>query len=255
VTVLDTQAPELPANCLDDIEITLEPGACCIPITFIDPVIIENCTVDSILYSPASGSEFCTGMTEVTLIAKDNSGNADTCTFNVNIIPHEPDQGVFVCNGNINLSLGTDCTATVTPDMILEGGFYGCYDDYCVTVTNAVGDTIPNATFDLSHVGGLYTVSVSDCTEGGNSCWGTILLEEKLIPEIECPEDITISCIADYEDFTLTGNVLVTTCEQNLIISNFDSLAIYDTCDDPRADIFRTWIVTDFDTLYMSDRI
>jgi hypothetical protein len=61
--------------------------------------------------------------------------------------------------------------------MILEGGPYGCYDDYVVSISGLTNDIVTKI--------GIYTVTVTD-PETGNSCWGTINVEDKLAPVIEC---------------------------------------------------------------------
>ncbi|MBK8562404.1 MAG: hypothetical protein IPN76_03420 [Saprospiraceae bacterium] len=48
---------------------------------------------------------------------------------------------------------------------------------------------------DASYIGGPHTVKVTDVVTG-QSCWGTIMVKDKLPPVIEC-RDITIPCTVD----------------------------------------------------------
>jgi hypothetical protein len=91
-------------------------------------------------------------------------------------------QGVeaLACNDNVQISLDQDCLAHVLSGMILEGE-----DDdnnnYFVQLTDAFGNIIPNATLTSDYLGQLITAMVlNECN--GQSCWGTITLEDKIPP-------------------------------------------------------------------------
>ena len=75
--------------------------------------------------------------------------------------------------------------------MILEGGPYHCYDDYLVTV-EGYGSGFGGVTIDNGAIGQTLIVTITD-PETGNSCWGTISVEDKIPPTIEC-RDVTIMC-------------------------------------------------------------
>ncbi len=99
--------------------------------------------------------------------------------------------GVMACVGSVNISLGSDCTATVTPAMLMTstptpGAAYG------IMLTDATGNAIVGNTLDASHLGQQIMAKVIDgCS--GNSCWSTIIVEDKTAPEIFC-QDIEITC-------------------------------------------------------------
>ena len=70
----------------------------------------------------------------------------------------------------INLSLDTSCTAVLNADMILEGGRYGCYNNYIIRVTDY--NNVPHPlTFSYDDVGHCFKVTIID-PRSGNSCWG-----------------------------------------------------------------------------------
>ena len=125
----------------------------------------------------ASGT-YPVGTTTVTLTVTDAAGNVDSCSFDVTVIPYTPTDDVFICNDQINISLDRTCCAIITADMILEGNDYGCYDDYCVEITDADGNVIGTtdslgnyvAKVTSEHVGDTLIVSVGNCLTG-NSCW------------------------------------------------------------------------------------
>jgi hypothetical protein len=94
----------------------------------------------------------------------------------------EGDQAL-ACEDHIQISLDEDCQSTIVPSMILAGVGYG--DNFIVILIDENGDTVPNATVTYEHIGQILIVKIlSECT--GNSCWGTISVEDKLPPHIEC---------------------------------------------------------------------
>lgn len=109
------------------------------------------------------------------------------------------------CNNSVQISLDTDCMVEVTPDMVLEGqGTNGC--DYIVQVLGSNNQPIPNSPFvGAAYIGQTLTVKIS---LGANSCWGSISIEDKLPPTIDCPEDMTVSCYqsSDFPNPVATDN-------------------------------------------------
>jgi len=107
-------------------------------------------------------------------------------------------QGVetLTCNDNVQISLGPDCEAVVLSGMILEGEAEG-NNNYFVVITDQNGNVIPDATLTSEHIGQCFMVSVqNECND--QSCWGTICVEDKIKPVIECA-DVTVSCGTDLD--------------------------------------------------------
>ena len=104
----------------------------------------------------------------------------EVCETNQFVILETSD--VLTCNDRVNVSLGGNCEALITPDMILEGDQL-CYDDYEVSlsfnnqsVDNPIG-------YLLS--GQIIKTEVTHLPTG-NKCWGTIIVEDKWAPELDC---------------------------------------------------------------------
>ncbi|MFN8319375.1 MAG: dockerin type I domain-containing protein [Saprospiraceae bacterium] len=131
-----------------------------------------------------SGAEFVIGTTTNSFKLTDVAGNMATCSFNITVQEYPFATTALACNDLVNISLGDDCQVVVNADMVLEGGPYGCYDEYIVNVTGG-GNVISTP--------GAYGVTVTD-PETGNSCWGNIVAEDKLPPVITCG-DFTVTCI------------------------------------------------------------
>ncbi|MFT4533533.1 MAG: subtilisin-like proprotein convertase family protein, partial [Saprospiraceae bacterium] len=258
VIVEDDEVPMFPNGC-GDLEIGLEPGNCTASLPFANrPLVTDNCAIDSIRYV-LNGEDLDVdfipiGMNEITLIVVDIYGNVNSCTFTVNVIEFIPENSTLSCNNGINLSLGVDCTVTLNADIILEGGPYRCYDNYCIEVTNAAGNIV-DSTFDLSDVNQTFQVSITDCLGSGNSCWGYVTIEEKLLPEIECPADIELTCNQDPDarheaghplaGQLITGELTLFTCEPIANVTYLDDIIDNGTCSDPRVLINRRWRLVD----------
>jgi len=152
-----------------------------------------------------SGSTFPVGINPVSYRYTDAGGNFIDCIFNVDVRPFNNPASVK-CNDNIQISLDEDCSVTIGADDILEGGPYKCYDFYLVQVDRTA--PFNNGPWQLGVVTGadagrtLGVRVVDDLNRNGifdqgeNSCWGSILVEDKLPPVLTCPA-LTVPCNAD----------------------------------------------------------
>jgi len=146
-----------------------------------------------------SGSEFPIGTTTNCFIATDFAGNTNTCCFNITVIEFPNPITSLVCNDLVYVSLDQNCSYCLGADGILEGGPYGCYDDYIVeadkTLPYGNGPWIP-ACFGPQDIGRTYQVRVTDPVTG-NKCWGNVKIEDKLPPVLVC-RDYTVPCNAAF---------------------------------------------------------
>ena len=111
----------------------------------------------------------------------------------------------IACNDNVQVSVdptpdGT-CTADLTADMVLEGN-PDPNVDYLIEVmqgVNVLYSGINVVSFDGSiHLGQTLTTKVTNTTSG-NSCWGSITVEDKAKPV--CAEtEVSIDCTQDYNN-------------------------------------------------------
>ncbi|MFZ2900443.1 MAG: HYR domain-containing protein, partial [Saprospiraceae bacterium] len=154
--------------------------------------LTNNSDIDPLTGEPYDcGDLFPIGTYAMSYTATDAAGNSADCNFNIIVNEFPNPTNTLACNDNVQISLDEDGCVEVLADMILEGGPYGCYDDYIVEVLNQFG--FPNGNEVCCNlVGQTRTVRVTDPATG-NKCWGTITVMDKLPPVIEC-RDITISC-------------------------------------------------------------
>src|SRR5690606_21313929 len=118
VTVTDNEAPSI--SCPANITVNNDQAQCGAVVTF-SATANDNCGVQSITYSPASGSFFPVGTTTVTATVTDIYGNTTSCTFSVAVVDNEEPR--IACPGNIALNNDSGvCGARVafTPPAIID---------------------------------------------------------------------------------------------------------------------------------------
>jgi len=121
---------------------------------------------------------------------------------------------IMACNDDVQISLDSDCSMTIDPDMILEAPAYT--DEYydveaklpngtlipATIVGTLNGLPIVRPTITSAHIG--LTLQVRVTLRGcGNSCWGNASIEDKLPPVIStCPCEQRITSF----DTIVSGN-------------------------------------------------
>lgn len=160
------------------------------------------------------GSEFPIGVTTNTFLVTDASGNTSTRSFNVTVNEFANPVNTLACNDQVNVSLDGNCEGLITPDMVLQGNQYGCFDNYTVIIKDKAGNVFGNiVTGDM--VGLDLIAEVYD--PSGNFCWGEILIEDKLPPQLECTTRTT-QCTQETTPGASLANEMRFTIEPNIII-------------------------------------
>ncbi len=151
------------------------------------------------------------------------------CTLLIFIICNQTNAQALVCDDQVNVSLSDNCEATITVDMILEGPYPAV--SYSIDIEGVTGNVVTNT--------GLYSVTVSQDVAPFNSCWGHILVEDKIAPVVTCP------CATN--DGTDPDCVLPVLCSDGSAITVPDHLkpTITDNCND--ADDYTLTYRDDFD--------
>lgn len=145
-----------------------------------------------------SGSAFPIGTTTNCFEVQTRDGEVlASCCFDVVVQEYPNPIASLACNDLVNISVDTNCTATITADMILEGGPYGCYDSYIVALgENMTGPFNLGNVVTCQDIGKTYAAQVTD-PRTGNRCWGWVKIEDKLAPTIDCD-----GCVAEQSEFT-----------------------------------------------------
>jgi len=153
------------------------------------------------------------------------------------------------CNDAIQISLGFDCDAEITPELILEDERDNCA--YMVTlktendVVLRTTDVLMNGDFvfprvDGSFIGDRYKAEVFFVNDNNTTitCWGFFTVEDKLPPVISCIDDFTVNCNEDLSDlFSSSSSVTYTSMGDDLDSDpNTVTVALCkpDTEDDPQ---------------------
>lgn len=126
------------------------------------------------------------------------------------------DNSSIACIGDFNVSLDGDCEITITPSMMVAGALNPT-SPYSVMLMDKHGKAIPNATLTYEHIGTKVKAKlIEGC--GGNTCWSTIFVEDKIAPISLC-EDIVLPCyklneyVGPFEDDNCAGTV------QNILVN------------------------------------
>lgn len=242
LSIGDTIPPSI--TCPSDIFRNLDAGECEIAVDFTEAVAMDNCDPNLEITQTAgfaSGSLFPIGVNTIEFAATDSLSNTSFCTFSIVVLEYPNPSQSMTCNTEVQITLDQFGTAFVGADMILEGGPYGCYDDYVVTITNDTGFVFTNW-LSCNEIGRTLTAKVMD-PDNGNSCWGEIILEDKTPPIILC------------QDWTIPCTRAVSSVEEPAYFDNCDSDPILDlagttqldvnACDDNIVVFQRTWYATD----------
>ncbi|MDX1684648.1 MAG: T9SS type A sorting domain-containing protein [Saprospiraceae bacterium] len=107
------------------------------------------------------------------------------------------------CNDRVHVSLNENCQALLEADMLLEGEPFD-NDDFEIDVWKPNGESIPNAILNGTHIGMILTYRVThSCSK--TSCWGTLIVEDKLIPDLQCRDTMTITGCEDGTEPEVVG--------------------------------------------------
>ncbi|TAK42125.1 MAG: hypothetical protein EPO28_07610 [Saprospiraceae bacterium] len=243
-TLLLAGSPPVTIACPNNVTITAAPEECGAYLDFNTLVWSSSVPLTDTVFNPGPGYFFEFGATNVSLAAIDINGDLWTCIFSVTV--NDGGTNILTCNDNVNVYIGDSCWKEVTPNMILEGGPYGCPDNYVALVLGPFGQNLGHIV-DLSFVGTTWTVKVI-YSLNGNACWGSInVLTDSLPPSITCPADTVILCNMDGTP-AVTGQPLITGCidSTDLAIWFLDQRTnSYCDGDSIAFHITRTWHATD----------
>lgn len=156
--------------------------------------------------------------------AKITLGNAILTAFLFFLTQTTHAQCSLGCNDNVQVSLdNTTCLATVTVDMISPTAKQSCPNgNFTVVVMNTNGTLLPTSPVVTGNEAGKKLMVKIIDNQTGNSCWGSILVEDKLAPVIVCQND-TIPCNANINASGVIKAPIVTdNCTNNAIVTFTD---------------------------------
>jgi hypothetical protein len=197
VTVIDSEPPL--AVCPGDFSLVADPMVCNVSLSYTVSVT-DNCSDATVVCDFPPSTYFPIGVTPVTCIAMDASGNADTCGFTVTVADAEPPRLQLpadttvpndsnLCGANVDFEAGAVdyCTAASVSCTPASGSFFVLGDN---EITCIAVDAFGNADT------GSFMITVIDATP----------------PVLNYPDEITASaavgaCAADVSyDVTAVDN-------------------------------------------------
>ncbi len=182
VTVTDSERPTIACP-------TVEPacntaGQCGAIVTYATPTVSDNCAgVGAPTCSPASGTFFTRGVTEVTCKVKDAIGNEAVCSFNVTVNDCEdpqlvcPTQPVVACNTPGQCDAAVNFTVSASDNC--PGVTYSC--------TRASGASFPVGTTPV-------TCTATDASGRTATCTFNVTVNDCEAPKLTCPAQPIVVC-------------------------------------------------------------
>ena len=144
-----------------------------------------------------------------TIIFSDPNYPNERCETTVSVYPKS-----LACNDDVNVSLTNDCVVILTPDLLLEDPCNIANVTYNVFFTNSnvnqIGQTVegyPIVDFTGVDCGTKLDMkverSIADVCGGlglEDACWGQVVIEDKVAPQLGGNEIYTIDCFFDTEN-------------------------------------------------------
>lgn len=165
----------------------------------------------------------------------------------------------LACNNQVQVSVNSICEADILASMILEGENSTCANLGFFEVTLYYNNVKVNMPLSQFYLNKKLKVNVRNIV-CNNSCWGTLLLEDKTPPVMNCRNRDTISCASDLSPATLGFPVPVNLVNQSVYpyvvmgldacgvvyLTYSDSLVKYDCINDSlSATLYRKWCASD----------
>ncbi len=140
-TFVDTVPPTI--TCSTNITVTAF-GHCPVVVNF-NVSASDNCTLSSLVATPASGSAFPVGTNTVTVVATDGSGNTNSCSFKVTVLPGPaPRLTAALAGANVVLSWpsAAGCYALQSSPALLSPPASNVWTTYAGPLTTNAGSIL-----------------------------------------------------------------------------------------------------------------
>ena len=205
LTLNDTQPPVVTVS--SNIIASADQGQCSKSNVTFTASANDNCAVTNLACTPASGSTFAKGVTTVSCIAKDSSGNSATNSFTVTVNDTQPP--VVTCPTNMVAS--TDAGQCSKSNVI----FTATANDNCA-VTNLTCTPASGSTFAK----GVTTVACISKDSSGNSATNsfTVMVNDTQPPVVTCPTNMVAS--TDAGQCSKSNVIFTTSANDNCAVTN-----------------------------------
>ena len=203
VTVIDNIDPVL--TCPNDLTVYGVADSTLTSVSWSAATATDNCSIDTIYSDIQTGHYFPLGVTTVTYVAIDGSGNSDTCSFSITVVD-TVSPVITGCPSAITQNNDTDsCGAVVN---WAAPTYYDNSDYYTVSASHASGDYFPVGTTTV-------TITVADSSGNSSVCAFDVTVEDAQVPYVVPFSNVAVT--------------LGTDGMYNLAVATVDS-ASYDNC-------------------------
>lgn len=150
--------------------------------------------------------------------AEDACGNVALDTMQVTVIDDK--KPTAVCKKDVNIALPSSGIITVPASLFDDGSYDNCNLSH-LEVSRDNGPFGSHATFNCADIPTnvmviLKAVDVEGLT---NTCMMIVLIQDKLAPAIDCPDDITVTCQTDIKKLNITGSAIGTdNCQMKSVV-------------------------------------
>lgn len=151
------------------------------------------------------------------------------------------DEPVVACNSDLNLGVDGQCMVDINSGMILAGISSPCATNFMDSLVVKLTSGVVVPTINVGS-GAFDTIRIEDASQligvplmlevhssndtVSNTCWGNLLLEDKIAPTLVCDTSITISCF-DFNGGSL-DHIQTMDCDTNPTINIINQQTITD---------------------------
>lgn len=209
IHLVDNIAPTIQAPA--DITVGTSAKTCDAPVILpVNWTASDTCSAFSVQISWAFGSgtgpflKVPQGVYPVSYTAIDACGNASTDTMYVTVA--DVVKPTAVCKKDVNIALPSSGIITVPASLFDDGSYDNCLLDH-LDVSRDNKPFAPMATFNCNDIGKniMVILRATDAVGLTNTCMMIVLIQDKLAPDIACPDDITVACNFDIKNLAVTG--------------------------------------------------
>lgn len=242
----DTKGPVMVVP--NDITVGTSSNSCSAVVTLSGTTATDNCSNFTIKPTWQFGSGYGpflnvpVGKHIVTYTATDDCGNTSTVTMMVTVI--DDDLPVAVCKKDLTITLDEDGVVPALASLFDDGSFDNCSIQK-IEVRKGTDPFTSSLTFtcnDISTTPIKVDLRVFDTSNQSNTCSVQVYITDPVAPVVKCPADITLSCIQNANDLTITGQATATdNCTvQSVTFTDIKSL---NSCN--QGYITRKWLAID----------
>ncbi|MFN0037871.1 MAG: HYR domain-containing protein [Saprospiraceae bacterium] len=245
IKVEDTEPPDLTAP--DNVTVGTDGFYCTGSVTLPQAVFTDNCSAVTVLPSWQYGSGYgpFVGVPEgnhlVTYIATDACGNDASATMTVTVVDSGPPQAI--CASDLQVSVSSNGAGYVYAVTVGAGSFDNC-SPVVLSISRDEENFLPQILVTCADQGTPIpiTLKVTDAAGLENFCQMEVTVRDFLKPTVQCPPNLTLTCLQDYTNLGLTGQA---TASDNCALKSLTHQDVLNIQPCNIGSVTRWWMATD----------